>query len=342
MPQQPGVAGEDGPFRPASFVQPMLASAGNELVARAGGPFRPANEGVAWLFEPKLDGLRCIAVRNGPKVELWSRNRLSFNHRFPEVVEAVSDLPADNFVLDGEVVSVMGGLPDFAALQDGAEGDVQYWLFDLPWLLGEDLRDLPIEQRKALLGKAVPKSRSLKVVRPLSGEPRALFQGACRDGWEGLVAKRAGSAYLGGRRPEWLKLKCSCRQELVVGGFTPPKGARTGFGALLLGYWEGGRLMYAGKVGTGFSDSLLRDLYTKLVQLERSTSPFSAAVPDKGARFAEPELVAEVAFTNWTPDGRLRHPSFLGLRPDKAGSDVGREECVPAVPGPPEPRAGAS
>lgn len=342
MPQQPGVAGEEEPLRPASFVQPMLASPGNELAARAGGPFRPANEGQrdepVWLFEPKLDGLRCLAVRNGPKVELWSRNRLTFNHRFPEVVDAVSDLPADNFVLDGEVVCLIGGVPDFAALQDGA-GDVQYWLFDLPWLLGEDLRDLPIEQRKALLDKAVPKSRCLKVVQPLSGEPRALFQGACRDGWEGLVAKRAGSAYLGGRRPEWLKLKCSCRQELVVGGFTPPKGSRTGFGALLLGYWEDGKLMYAGKVGTGFSDNLLRDLYTKLVQLERSTSPFSAAVPDKGARFAEPELVAEVAFTNWTPDGRLRHPSFLGLRPDKAGADVGREECVPAVPG---QRAGAS
>ena len=275
-------------------------------------------------MEPKLDGLRCIAVRNDGEVGLWSRNRLSFNKRFPELVEAVLRLPIDNVVLDGEIVSLVAGLPDFAALQQGS-AHVEYWVFDLPWLLGEDLRDLPIEQRKALLERAVAESRRLKVLRPLSGEPRLLFERACHEGWEGLVAKRAGSVYRGGRSSEWMKLKCSCRQELVVGGFTPPKGARTGFGALLLGYWEKDRLVYAGKVGTGFSEQSLRDLYKRLAQIERPTSPFATRVPDRGARFAEPQLVAEVAFTNWTPDGRLRHPRFLGLRADKASSEVVRE-----------------
>ena len=309
----------------------MLAAQANELATRPGGPLNAVPEGRVgqgeqrgWSLEPKLDGLRCIAVRNDGEVGLWSRNRLSFNKRFPELVEAVLRLPIDNVVLDGEIVSLVAGLPDFAALQQGS-AHVEYWVFDLPWLLGEDLRDLPIEQRKALLERAVAESRRLKVLRPLSGEPRLLFERACHEGWEGLVAKRAGSVYRGGRSSEWMKLKCSCRQELVVGGFTPPKGARTGFGALLLGYWEKDRLVYAGKVGTGFSEQSLRDLYKRLAQIERPTSPFATRVPDKGARFAEPQLVAEVAFTNWTPDGRLRHPRFLGLRADKSSSEVVRE-----------------
>ena len=318
-------------LRPAGFITPMLAAQANELATRPGGPLSGLREGGAgqgeqkgWLLEPKLDGLRCIAVRNDGEVELWSRNRLSFSRRFPEVVEAVLRLPVDNIVLDGEIVSLVEGLPDFAALQEGG-ADAEYWVFDLPWLLGEDLRDLPIEQRKDLLERAVAEGRRLKVLRPLTGEPGLLFERACHEGWEGLVAKRAGSTYHGGRSSEWTKLKCSYRQELVIGGFTPPKGARTGFGALLLGYWEKDRLVYAGKVGTGFSEQSLRALYKKLEQMERPTSPFATRVPDKGARFVEPQLVAEVAFTNWTPDGRLRHPRFLGLRADKASSEVVRE-----------------
>ena len=317
--------------RPAGFITPMLAAQANELATRPGGPLSGLPEGGVgqgaqrgWLLEPKLDGLRCIAVRNDGEVELWSRNRLSFSRRFPEVVEAVLRLPVDNIVLDGEIVSLVAGLPDFAALQEGG-ADAEFWVFDLPWLLGEDLRDLPIEQRKDLLERAVAEGRRLKALRPLTGEPGLLFERACHEGWEGLVAKRAGSTYRGGRSSEWIKLKCSYRQELVIGGFTPPKGARTGFGALLLGYWEKDRLVYAGKVGTGFSEQSLRDLYKKLEQMERPTSSFATRVPDKGARFVEPQLVAEVAFTNWTPDGRLRHPRFLGLRADKASSEVVRE-----------------
>ena len=313
----------------AGFVEPMLAAPLEGAASRAGGPLRGGCG--SWLFEPKLDGLRCVAVRNGRDVGLWSRNRLSFNEHFPELVAELRRLPASNFVLDGEVVALVGGRPSFTALQEGGAGDVVYWVFDLPWLLGEDLRELPVEQRKALLQKAVPGSLHLQVVKPLSGDPAALFEGACREGWEGLVAKRAGSAYRSGRRGEWVKLKCTCRQELVIGGFTAPKGARTGFGALLLGYWQDGQLAYAGKVGTGFTEATLRRLFRELLDLETSSSPFAAPVGERGARFVQPRLVAEVAFTNWTPEGRLRHPSFLGLRPDKASSDVVREECVPTA-----------
>ncbi len=309
----------------AAFPEPMLAEAGppgdsgarSPLTARAG----------EWLFEPKLDGLRCLAVRNGRDVSLLSRNELSFNERFPAIVSAVRALPASNVVLDGELVGMIERRPDFGALQHGSAADIEYWVFDMPWLLGQDLRHLPIEERKGLLVKAVPDGGPIRVVPTLDGDPNQLFTAACSQGWEGLVAKRAGSVYRGGRSSEWRKLKCECRQEMVIGGFTEPQGSRESFGALLLGYWEGDALVYAGKVGTGFNRATLRELSKTLSGLERPSSPFVAGEVERGARWVEPELVAEVAFSNWTRDGRLRHPSFVRARPDKASRDVVREEC---------------
>ncbi len=311
---------------PAGFLAPMLAQLeavgpGAASVALRAGPGE-------WLYEPKLDGLRCLAVRNGPEVTLFSRNRLSFNARFPSVVKALARLPADNFVIDGELVGMVEGRADFGALQQGAATG-QLWAFDLPWLLGRDLRHLPIEDRKVLLAKTVTESGELKVVRALEGDPRELFEGACRDRWEGLVAKRAGSQYRSGRSGDWRKLKCDYRQELVVGGFTAPRGTRDAFGALLLGYWEAGELVYAGKVGTGFDRSELADLLRRLEQSERATSPFRPGTKTGPARWAEPELVVEVEFSNWTTDGRLRHPRFVGLRPDKPAEEVVRERTAP-------------
>ncbi len=314
---------------PATFLAPMLAEPGADLAERVGGPLR-AGPGE-WLLEPKLDGLRCLAVRNGADIKLYSRNRLVYNQRFPVVARELLHLPVENFALDGEVVVEVGGRADFSALQEGA-GEPVYMVFDLTWLLGRDVRSLPIEQRKALLEKSLSESAHVRLVRPLAGEPRALFENACRQGWEGVVAKRAGSAYTGTRSHDWLKLKCVCRQELVVGGFTTPKGSRTGLGALLVGYWEADRLVYAGKVGTGFSEEVLGRLVAALRALERPISPFDGTVKEKGARYVEPELVAEVRFSQWTPDGRLRHPSFIGLRSDKPARQVVREQCR-AVPG---------
>jgi bifunctional non-homologous end joining protein LigD len=310
---------------PAKFFPPMLAQA---VQTRPFGAEAALPGGRAeWMFEPKLDGLRCLAVRNGTDVALLSRNGLSFNSRFGAIVKVLKAVPAENFVLDGEVVAIVGGRPDFGALQQGTAADVEYRVFDLPWLLGQDLRHLPIEDRKALLAKTIEDNPSIKVVQGLEGDAQRLFDEACADGWEGLMAKRRGSTYIEGRSADWRKLKCTCRQEMVIGGYTEPSGARSGFGALLLGYWEAGELVYAGKVGTGFTERVLAELHGALDVLERGSSPFGTRVAERMAHWVEPELVAEVAFTSWTPDLRLRHPSFVGLRPDKASRDVVREEC---------------
>jgi DNA ligase D-like protein (predicted ligase) len=313
----------------ARFLPPMLAE--------ASGAAPKSREG--WILEPKLDGLRCIAVRNGADVALYSRNRLSFNSRFPRVVKALGSLATSDFALDGEVVGIYKGRVDFGALQHGNAEAAQYWAFDILWLAGEDLRGLPIEQRKRLLSRVVAEGDDLKVVRVLQGEPAALLRRLCEEGWEGVMAKRAGSFYVEGRSPLWQKLKCGCRQELVIGGFTPPKGTRKGFGALLVGYWEEGKLRYAGKVGTGFSQEDLTEISRALVAIEQASSPFSDEVKERGPRWARPELVAEVAFSNWTEDGRLRQPRFLGLRPDKPSAEVRREKCGPG-PLPPARRRG--
>ncbi|MGH9105686.1 MAG: non-homologous end-joining DNA ligase [Acidimicrobiales bacterium] len=326
-----GAEGRPGPgpaLAPARFCPPMLAQSGADAGPEAtkGLRGRPGD----WLLEPKLDGLRCIAVRNGDEVKLCSRNRLAFNPRFPAVVNALRALPADNFVLDGEVVALVGGRPDFAALQQGRAEVVEYRVFDLPWLLGRDLRHLPIEERKDLLSRAVPEGGCLKVVQGIDGEAPAVLARMCEQGWEGLVAKRRGSPYREGRSGDWQKLKCGCRQDVVVGGFTEPQGSRYGFGALLVGYWDKGDLAYAGKVGTGFNRALLEELLAQLVAIEQPSCPFAGPVKEKGAHWVEPRLVAEVAFSNWTPDGRLRQPSFLGLRPDKASTEVVREGPGPS------------
>jgi bifunctional non-homologous end joining protein LigD len=334
--EQPGDGGPTGTgatpaggspqgFAPATFCEPMLAQADGPGSAGARGPLH--DRGGEWLFEPKLDGLRCLAVRNGKDVSLFSRNELSFNERFPSIARAVKALPATNIVLDGELVGMIDQRPDFGALQQGSAPDIEYWVFDMPWLLGQDLRHLPIEERKSLLAKAVPDGGPVRIVPTLEGKPGELFTDACERGWEGLVAKRARSLYRGGRSTDWRKLKCECGQEMVIGGFTEPQGSRDSFGALLLGYWEGDTLVYAGKVGTGFTRAVLHDLYKSLSGLERPSSPFAAGVVERGARWVQPELVAEVVFSNWTRDGRLRHPSFVRLRSDKASQDVVREEC---------------
>jgi bifunctional non-homologous end joining protein LigD len=317
----------------APYVVPMLAQA--MPVVEGGASLASQLGGGGWVFEPKLDGLRGLAVRNGDAVDLFSRNHLSFNDRFPTIVRALSDLPVSNFVLDGELVGLLAGRPDFGALQQGSAQEVEYWVFDMPWLLGRDLRHLPLEERRALVGRFVRPGRGLALVPLLTGEPGRLLEDACSSGWEGLVAKRAGSSYCEGRSADWRKLKCSCRQEFVIGGYTPPRNSRTGFGALLLGYFQGGTLVYAGKVGTGFTDAVLTQLHRRLAAMRRPTSPFAAQVREKGAQWAEPLLVAEVAFSNWTVEGRLRHPSFLGLRDDKAPGEVGREPCGP------QPRPGS-
>jgi bifunctional non-homologous end joining protein LigD len=280
-----------------------------------------------WQYERKLDGLRCLAVRNADRVELLSRNRLSFNARFPEVATALVRLASTRFVVDGELVAFDGDQTSFSLLQSSPHPEhLTYCLFDLIYLDGHDTTGLALTDRQALLAATVGDGHApLSLVKPLVGGPSELLERACASGWEGLVAKRVDSRYRSGRSPDWQKLKCTASQELVIGGWTEPNRSRLGLGALLVGYYDGDQLRYAGKVGTGFSNQVLLQLHKSLLALEVPESPFVDPVRETGAHWARPELVGAVAFTEWTGEGRLRHPSFQGLRPDKAAAEVRRE-----------------
>jgi DNA ligase D-like protein (predicted ligase) len=295
------------------FVTPMKAV----LTAE-----RPA--GRDWVFERKLDGIRCLAVKDGGRTRLYSRNELSLDDRYPALVDALDADPADGFVIDGEAVTFVGGRDRFGG---GESGELFLYVFDVLVADGRDVRSLPLEGRREVLDGALRWRDPLRITEQMTGDGAALLAQACDDGWEGLIAKRVGTPYVSTRSRDWLKLKCTRAQELVIGGFTAPRGSRTDLGALLVGHFEGDRLRYAGKVGTGFTRATLRELSEQLAPLVRETSPFE---PEKGiprlATWVEPGLVAQIAFMEWTPDGRLRHPSFLGMRFDKAAREVAREE----------------
>ena len=259
--------------------------------------------GPEWIFERKLDGIRLLSYRKGGNVRLVSRNRLLQNASYPEVVEAVASLPLREVILDGEATGVWG-----------RQGPVGYHVFDILWLDGRDATSLPLEERRALLAKLDFRS-PLRRVRSLHGpEP---WTRACREGWEGVIAKRRDSRYEPRRSPHWLKMKCEVTEDLVVGGFTEPQGARVGLGALLVGYYDSGELVFAGKVGTGFDRKLLLSLRARLDALEIAKAPFTRAtgLPVLRAHWVRPEIRVRVGFIEWTSHGKLRHPRFLGLRP---------------------------
>ena len=273
-----------------------------------------------WIYERKFDGIRCIAIRDGKGVRMLSRNDLSLNGRYPEIAEALDAQERTRFAVDGEVVAVDG---TFAGLAEGKPR--VYYVFDVVWLDGEDVRDRPLRERKALLRDALRWDDPIRLSEYRNEAGQEMFEEACRKGWEGVMAKRADSRYTDKRSRDWLKFKCEHGQELVVGGYTAPRGSRTDFGALLVGVYDGGDLLYAGKVGTGFNRETLRDLAAKLEPLRRDDSPFLDAPRFRDATWVEPKLVAQVGFAEWTRAGRLRHPRFLGLRFDKAASKVVRE-----------------
>jgi bifunctional non-homologous end joining protein LigD len=299
-------------------------------------------EGPEWLHEQKFDGYRIVAVRERANVRLLSRRFKDWTAEFPTVAEAVARLPVDRIVLDGEVAALLPtGITSFQALQNARDAaDLAYFVFDLLAIDGEDLTQLPLEQRKARLEKVVKSASGTGRGKPgvirysdhVTGSGREFFALACKRGLEGIVSKRRDQPYRPGRGPHWVKTKCLLRQELVVGGFTDPERSRVGFGALLVGYYDRDRLAYAGKVGTGYSHATLVDLRAQLDALERPASPFSPEPPrawtGASRHWVAPDLVAEVAFSEWTNDGRLRHPSFQGLRRDKSPRDVVREAPV--------------
>jgi len=308
------------------WVAPMLATLTDEVFSRKG-----------WLFERKWDGERCLAFRRGRELNLVSRNRIRLNVRYPEVIEAIHRQETTSFIADGEIVTFVDGISSFAKLQPRMQVQhpsadlirkvpVWFYLFDLLYLDRYDIRQVPLLYRKQVLRSAFDFKGCLRFTEHRETEGEDLYRRACEKGWEGIIAKNADSVYVSRRTRDWLKFKCKKEQEFVIGGYTDPRGSRSGFGALLLGYYRAGKLVYAGKVGTGFSQELLRRLGEKLARLETPVSLFSEdGLPRRGVHWVKPRLVAQIGFTEWTAGGKLRHPRFLGLRDDKRPEDVVRE-----------------
>jgi DNA ligase D-like protein (predicted ligase) len=314
----------------ARFVAPMLATLTSTY-------FSDEN----WVFERKFDGVRAVVVCRDDGTALYSRTGKTMTRTYPELVDALHEQAPPGLVADGEVVAFDGNRTSFSRLQarlgltdpDRARATgvaVHLYLFDALVLDGYDLTGLALRTRKRLLRAAVDIADPIRFSAHRDTDGEAFLEQACERGWEGLIAKRADSRYRPGQRSgDWLKFKCVREQEFVVGGWTDPTGSRTGFGALLIGYHDGyhdgGALCFAGKVGTGFDTRTLRTLRARFDALGADSSPFANAVPERGAHWLRPELVAQIGFTEWTSDGRLRHPRFLGLREDKPAGEVVRE-----------------
>jgi DNA ligase D-like protein (predicted ligase) len=315
------------PVSQPDWYQPMLATLTDERFSDSD-----------WIFERKLDGERALVMRNGDQVGLFSRNRKDIGISYPELLEAVASQSCRHFIADGEIVAFAGRLTSFARLQQrmqlknaaaikASRLKVYFYLFDLLYLDKYDLTALPLRSRKNVLQKALSFSDPLRYTTHRNKTGEAFFDQACSKGWEGIIAKRAAAGYQQRRSRDWLKFKCAQGQELVVGGFSKPQGSRKGFGALLLGYYQDDKLRYAGRVGTGFDDNQLLDLHRQLQSMTRQSSPFADDVRERDVTWVKPELVAQIGFTEWTCDNKLRHPRFMGLRRDKTAIEVIRERA---------------
>jgi DNA ligase D-like protein (predicted ligase) len=293
---------------------------------------------AGWIYERKLDGVRCLVHRTDGQVSLYSRNRHELNNSYPELVDALRAQQGD-FVLDGEIVAFAGNATSFARLQQRMQVNdpdkarrsniaVYLYLFDVLRHDGRDLTGVELRQRKGLLRQLLTYADPLRYTAHRNRDGVAYWEHACRQGWEGVIAKRADSTYTSGRSKDWLKFKCVTAQEFVIGGFTDPQGTRSGFGALLVGYYDGDELRYAGKVGTGYDQRTLDDLTRKLTALEQDEPAFAhGKLPRSRVHWVKPQLVGQIAFSEWTRDGMLRHPRFQGLRFDKSAHDVIRERA---------------
>jgi len=309
-----------------SFIEPELATLADAIP-----------QGGNWVHEVKFDGYRTLAMIEDGAVRLMTRKGLDWTHKFHTVGRLLEDFPAKNAILDGEIVVLNDrNVSSFASLQkalsDGDAGRLQYYVFDLLWLDGEDWRGKPLVERKAKLAELMKghafEDRVIYSEHFTEGAEKFLTQ-LCRLDMEGVISKPAGSAYVSGRAGQWLKVKCHKRQEFIIGGFTESEAEGRGFRSLLLGYYEDEKLVYAGKVGTGFNSDMMIDIRRKMDGLVTKERAFDKVTPDaRRAVWLKPELVCEIEFTEWTTDGRLRHPSFQGLREDKPAADVGRDRPV--------------
>ncbi|MEX1097917.1 MAG: DNA ligase D [Planctomycetales bacterium] len=316
---------------------------------------RDVPDGDDWLHELKFDGYRILAFLEDGHARLLTRRGNDWTERFPSVAAAVEQLPVERAIVDGEVVAMRNdGTTDFQKLQNwlqrGRDGQLVYYAFDLPHCGGHDLTAAPLESRKELLARLVlsinPENAGvLRYSDHIRGQGPAVVEHSCRSAMEGIVSKRADSPYRSRRTHDWLKIKCLNRQEFVVGGYTRPSGSRTGFGSLLLGVYDGKKLTYCGRVGTGFDSQSLKSIAAELKRIATDHSPFHDPPPEakqRGATWVEPRLVAEVEFSEWTEDGILRHPSFQGLREDKPPEEVVREKPQAAFRGGKKARETAS
>ncbi len=317
------------------FIEPMKARLVDE----------PPKHGD-WLYELKFDGIRAMAIKNDRKVSLISRNGNKLDARFPEIVEAVKNLPVREYVIDGEVVALdEDGRSSFQLLQglemEGRKAPLRFYVFDLLQLDGKSLLGLPLEQRKQVLAKICENvGDPIRYSGEISGDVKSLLAEVKRRGLEGLIGKQRNSVYEPGRRSgTWIKLKCVNEQEFVIGGYTPPAGSRKYFGAILVGYYEIGKLRFAGKVGSGFTEKSLSMLHKKFREEEHGDCPFVDLPSKQGGEWVQgitpsmmkkmhwvnPKFVAEIKFAEWTRDQKLRQPVFLGMREDKAATEVKRE-----------------
>lgn len=329
-----GNARKQKPAPLPDFVEPMQAKSLNSP---------PAGD---WLYEIKFDGWRALALKGGSQCRVLSRNEKDFGAKFPEIMASVAQLDVQDAILDGEIVALdTEGRSSFQLLQAYDLGEkrppIFFYAFDLLQLDGADLRSRPIEDRKALLEHILTDPPGVLRMSPtLGGDAKSLLQQARRLGLEGLIGKRSGSAYETGRRSgTWIKLKLVLEQEFVIGGYTDPEGSRRHIGSLIVGYYRGRELIFAGKVGTGFTAKLLRSLHSRFRDLARETCPFTNLPMPRGSRWGkaitqsemkhchwlDPRIVCQVKFGEWTRDGRLRQPVFLGLREDKNAREVVRE-----------------
>jgi DNA ligase D-like protein (predicted ligase) len=311
-----------------SWIPPMLATLTEALPTQG-----------KWVYEPKLDGVRALIYGTGGAVRIFSRNRKPLNGAYPELVEALETAIRGDAVLDGEIVAFdERGETSFARLQQRmqlrdpvrarrSQVPIYLYLFDCLFYEGVDLTGLPLVDRKAVLRDVVWFDDPIRFTPHRTTGSAAMLRDACARGAEGILAKRADSRYVSARSTDWLKLKCLRQQEFVIGGYTAPQGSRERLGALLVGYYDGKALRYAGKVGTGYDRRTLEHLHQRLVPLHRSASPFSEGpAPAGDIQWVTPKLVGQIGFSEWTSAGLLRHPRFLGLRDDKAAREVRRED----------------
>lgn len=311
------------------WISPMLATLTHEY-------FDDPN----WIYERKLDGERClIYCDSNKKIKMMSRNKKELNDRYPEIVEALEKLKVKDYIVDGEIVAFEDNVSDFSKLQgrmhlgkdedvEESDVDVYYYIFDVLYMDGYELKDISLKERKKVLKEYFDFKSPIFYTKHVKEDGKEALRDACQKGWEGLIAKDYNSHYVSSRSKKWLKFKCENNQEFVIVGFTDPGGERIGFGALLLGYYDDGDLKYAGKVGTGFTDDLLENLSKAFKDIETDECPLENPndVEEDNIHWLEPKMVGQVTFTEWTKSNKLRHPSFQGIRDDKDPKDVVHEE----------------